>query len=257
MKTVLITGASAGIGLELAKLYAAEKSTLILVARRAEALEKLAKELSEAYGVQCHIFPADLSDPLAPPAIFEFVSEKVGALDVLINNAGFGANGRFAEIEVPTHLNMMQVNIASLVHLTRLFLPAMIARKTGGVLNVASTAAFIPGPLMAVYYASKAFVLSLSEALANEVADTGVHVSCLCPGATATEFQAVANMQKSKLFSGRSVMDAATVARMGYDGLNNNKTVVVCGLANQIAVTASRFVPRATTAKIARRVQEL
>src|SRR5262249_11540874 len=146
--------------------------------------------------------------------------------DVLVNNAGFGANGKFFQLESQRQLDMLQVNITALVHLSRLFLPAMVERKRGGVLNVGSTAGFGPGPLMAVYYATKAFVVSFSEALANELAGTGVHVSCLCPGATRTEFQAVANIERTKLFEGR-VMDAATVARIGYDGFKRNETVVV------------------------------
>jgi uncharacterized protein len=255
-KTALITGASAGIGLEFAKIFAADKYNLILVARRMDALQSLAEKLAADHGVSTRVCAADLADTHAPRLINEFVTSNSLQVDVLVNNAGFGARGKFVELDLQKQLDMVQVNISSLVNLTRLFLPGMIERRTGGVLNVASTAAFVPGPLMAVYYATKAFVLSFTEALANEVAGTKIHVSCLCPGATTTEFQAVANIEKSKLFTGPFVMDAATVARMGYDGFNKNETVVVCGLPNQLAVAASRIIPRKVSASVARRVGE-
>lgn len=255
-ETVLITGASAGIGLELARIFAQHKSNLILVARREDTLKSLAGELSSKHKVDCRVLAADLADPTAPTTIFEYASKEGMNVDVVVNNAGFGANGKFAELPAQTQLNILQVNITALVHLSRLFLPSMIERRKGGILNVASTAAFVPGPLMAVYYSSKAFVLSFSEALANELAGTGVHVSCLCPGATATEFQSVANMKNAQLFEGPLVMDAATVARMGYDGLRRNQAVVICGLANQMLVAASRVIPRDVSAAMARRIQE-
>lgn len=255
-KTALITGASAGIGLELARLFARDKYNLILVARREDALNTLAAQLTAQYGIACTIFAADLAAATAPEEIFAFTQSKNQHVDVLVNNAGFGAQGKFAELPLQKHLDMLQVNITSLVHLSGLYLPAMIQRRTGGILNVASTAAFVPGPLMAIYYATKAFVLSFSEALTNELQGTDVHASCLCPGATATEFHMVANMEKSKLFNGPLVMSASTVARMGYDGFNKNQAVVVCGVRNQVAVSALRFFPRGVATNIARRMQE-
>lgn len=256
-QTALITGASAGIGTELAREFASHGYDLILTARRQDALDKLATELTAQFKIKVSVFAADLANPKSPLQIQEFVVQNGLVVDVLVNNAGFAANGHFASLDTTVQLEILQVNITSLVHLTRLFLPDMIARNRGGVLNVASIAAFVAGPLMAVYYASKAFVLSFSEALANEVSATNLKVSCLCPGATITEFQKRAQMQNSKLFSGPSSMDAATVARLGYEGFERNDTIVVTGTKNKFGVFASRFVPRKLAASVARSVQEV
>jgi uncharacterized protein len=257
MPVALITGASAGIGKEFARLYAAKRYDLVLVARRADSLAQLADELSRAYGVVSHVIPADLADPAAPTFIHSSVSSKSLQIDVLVNNAGFGFHGRFSSVPVEKHMGMIQVNISSLVHLTRLFLPEMVARKSGGVMNVASTAAFVPGPMMSVYYATKAFVLSFSEALWNEMRGTGVSVSCLCPGATITEFQIHSGMDKTDVFKAGLTMDATTVARMGIEGLERNQSVVICGLPNKIAVASSRLVPRKLAASLVRRLQDV
>ena len=252
---VLITGASAGIGKEFARLYAARGCELVLVARREDALTALAEELRAAHGVVSHVVPADLSLASAPDEIFAAVGGK--QIDILVNNAGFGFHGEFAGVEPERLLSMIQVNVMALVHLSRLFLPGMLSRGSGGILNVASTAAFVPGPLMAVYYATKAFVLSFSEALSNEVSGKGVKISCLCPGATITEFQIHSGMDKTGLFKRGVAMDAVSVARMGVDGLERNQAVVVCGVANQLMVASSKFVPRALTASMVRRLQEI
>jgi short-subunit dehydrogenase len=251
----LITGASAGIGKEFAREYAARGYELVLVARREDALSELAAELQSKHGTVSHVVAADLADANAPMTIFHSVEQLGVHVDILVNNAGFGYLSAVAEAPPEKLLGIVQVNIAALVHLTRLFLPSMISHGTGGVLNVASTAAFVPGPLMAVYYASKAFVLSFSEALWNELQGTGVKASCLCPGATVTEFGMASGMDKTPLFARAVGMDAASVARIGVAGLERNEAVTICGAANRLAVASSRFVPRRLTASVVRKLQ--
>jgi len=250
--TALITGASGGIGLELARLFAAAKHDLVLVARSEDKLASVSADLARAHGVQARPLPADLADPIAPPRIFAALDEQNITIDVLVNNAGFGAHGKFDEIPYDVAARMIQVNIAALTHLTRLFLPGMLARRSGRILNVASTAAYVPGPFMAVYYASKAFVLSFTEALAEETQGAGVTVTALVPGATATDFAATAGSQNSRLFRPGVVMDAAAVARVGYDGLMAGKRVVVAGARNKVTALSTRVAPRAMLAKITR-----
>jgi uncharacterized protein len=244
-ETVLITGASAGIGAELARLFAGDGARLILLARREERLQALAGELRAAQRVAVHVLAADLGDPGAPEAILAWTGEQGLAVDVLVNNAGFGARGRFAESDTARQMAMVQVNIAALTHLTRLFLPPMIARRRGGVLNVGSVAGFQPGPQMAVYYASKAYVLHFTEALAEELRGTGVIASCLAPGATATEFARIAGLESSPIFRIKAnVADAASVARAGHAGFRRGHTLVVPGLKNRLATLAVRLAPR-------------
>lgn len=250
-ETVLITGASSGIGWELARLFAADKSNLILVARSHDRLERLAVVLHQQNGCQTRVLVSDLSDPAAPQAICEELKRDGVQVDVLVNNAGFGAGGRFAELPLERHLAMLQVNVAALTDLTRRLLPGMIERRAGGVLNVGSTAAFQPGPMQAVYSATKAYVLSYSEALAEELTGSGVRVSCLCPGATATAFAAVAGMEKSLLFRS-GVMDVRRVAEAGYRGFRAGRLIVVPGLMNQASSFSVRFTPRWLVRKIAR-----
>ncbi len=256
MPVALITGASAGIGKEFAKLFAAKGYDLVLVARRKDALEQLAAEIKLTYGRASHVVAADLGCSTASQTVHEAVKAVGLQVDVLVNNAGYGLNGPFAKVPIETHADIIQVNISALVQLTRIFLPGMLERSNGGVLNVASTAAFVPGPMMAVYYASKAFVLSFTEALANEVSGTGIKVSCLCPGATITEFQVRSGMDKTDVFKG-AVMDSVTVAKLGVDGLERNETVVICGLKNQLAVAAAHLVPRKVSASLVRKLQDL
>lgn len=257
-KTALITGASGGIGLELATLFAADGYDLVLVARTQEALQKLAEELSGKYGVRASVLPKDLAMPGAPEEIHRELSRSGVVIDFLVNNAGFGTFGFFIETPLPSTMEMLQVNMTALTHLTRLFVEDMRVRKFGRILNVASTAAFQPGPLMAVYYATKSYVLSFSEALANELRGTGVSVTVLCPGPTRTGFQKRAHMESSPLVSGGNlpVMDAAAVARIGYRGMMKGKTIVIPGLVNRILVFSVRFGPRSLVTSIARRLQE-
>ena len=248
--TAVITGASGGIGEELARLFAAGKYDLILVARGKERLEALATELARAHGIQARSLPADLADPEAPARIFAALQGV--EVDALVNNAGFGARGAFGEIDYEVERRMIQVNVMALTHLTRLFLPGMVARRRGKVLSVASTAAYVPGPFMAVYYATKAFVLSFTEALAEEVAGQGITVTALVPGPTDTNFAVTAGNNESKLFRNGKVMDAATVARVGYEGLMAGKRVAIAGTSNKLTAFSTRLAPRTVLAKIAR-----
>jgi hypothetical protein len=252
-ETVLVTGASSGIGLELARSFAGGGSDLVLVARTRERLESLATELSERHGVSARVEPADLADPAAPAALAARLAAVGVAVDVLVNNAGFGALRPFAATESATHLEMVQVNVAALTELTHRFLPEMLERRRGGVLNVASTAGFQPGPGMAVYYATKAYVISFSEALSEEVRGSGVTVTCLCPGATATAFGERAGNADSLLFR-LGAMSAAEVAAAAVRGFRAGKTLVVPGLRNKLGVAALRLAPRAFVRRVVARL---
>jgi len=254
-KTALITGASFGIGMEFARIFAREGYNLVLVARSADRLRQLAAELEKAHGARSLILAADLSDPGAPAYVLDQTTRADIPIDMLVNNAGFGQYGYFAENDLEECLRQIQLNVTALTHLTRLYLPAMIERSSGRILNVASTAAFQPGPLMAVYFATKAYVLHFSEALANELHGTGVTVSCLCPGATATEFHKRANATSMKLLKFGS-MDAAVVAEDGYRALMAGKPVVISGVKNWLLAQSVRFSPRRLVTAIARKTQE-
>jgi short-subunit dehydrogenase len=249
-RTVLVTGATAGIGHELSRIFAREGHALVLVSRNGERLAKVADELKSANGAVVTTIPTDLARPNAPAELFARVQREVGPIDILVNNAGIGVYGPFAQMDVHSELEMIQVNLTSLTHLTGLFLPSMIERGFGKILNVASTAAFQPGPEMAVYYASKAYVLNFSEALAHELRGTGVTVTALCPGATATEFQARAKMEKSRLVQS-GMMDASTVALAGYRGLMKNKRIVIPGTMNKLLAFSVRLTPRRLVTAIA------
>lgn len=255
-KTALITGASGGIGYELAKLCAQGGCNLVLVARSQAKLEEIAHDLGARYGVGAMVIDADLADPQAPARLADELKREGVAVDILINNAGFADFAPFAEADEEKLLQMMQVNMVTLTHLTRLLLPGMLARRSGRIMNVASTAAFMPGPLMAVYYASKAYVLSLSEALANELGGSGVTVTALCPGPTETGFQQRAAMEDSRLVSGRRLMDVASVAKAGYNGLMRGETVVIPGASNRVQAFLPRLLPRRLLTRVVRRAQE-
>ncbi len=253
--TALVTGASGGIGEELARLFAADGHDLVLVARSRDKLARLAEELRAKHAVNARVLAADLARPEAPREIFEELGAGGTTVDALVNNAGVGSYGLFAETDLQPELDLLQINVVALTHLTKLFLPPMLARRRGYVMNVASTAAFQPGPLMAVYYASKAYVLHFSEALTNECEGTGVVVSALCPGPTETGFVAAAGMGDSKLFD-RAVMDARTVAVEGYRGLLAGKTIVIPGLRNNLLARSIGFFPRGLVTRVVRRIQE-
>ena len=254
-ETALITGASSGIGLDLAQLMA-PNFDLIITARNQAALEKIALELQTAHGNHVHVIPADLTLPEAPQQIFAEIDRRGLPVDILINNAGFGSYGAFAESDLRTSLDMVEVNIAALTALTRLALRGMIQRKHGRIMNVASTAGFQPGPCMAVYYATKAYVISFSEALANELHGTGVTVTCLCPGPTATGFASRAGNDKSRLFKQLRPMDAKTVALKGYRGLRAGKTLVIPGLRNWLVTESLRISPRRVVTAVSRRLMD-
>src|SRR5580658_3182996 len=254
-KTALITGASFGIGLELARIFAREGYHLVLVARSADKLRQLASELEKAHSTRSLILATDLTQPGASAYVLDQTTRANIQVDVLVNNAGFGQYGLFAENDLEQCLGQIQLNVTTLTHLTRLYLPAMIERNSGRVLNVASTAAFQPGPLMAVYFATKAYVLHFSEALGNELNGTGVAVTCLCPGATATEFHKRANATDMRLL-GFGSMDARTVAEDGYRALMAGKPVVISGLKNWLLAQSVRFSPRRLVTAIARKTQE-
>jgi hypothetical protein len=254
-KTALITGASFGIGLEFARIFAREGYNLVLVARSADKLRQLASEVEKAHGTRSLILATDLTEPGASAYVLDQTTRADVQVDVLVNNAGFGQYGLFAENDLEECLRQIQLNVTTLTHLTRLYLPAMIARKNGRILNVASTAAFQPGPLMAVYFATKAYVLHLSEALANELNGSGVTVTCLCPGPTATEFQARANIAGIRLTK-YGTMTAQTVAEDGYRALMTGKTVAISGFKNWLVAQSVRFAPRRMVAALARKLQE-
>lgn len=248
--SALITGASSGIGLELARTMAQQGHAVILLARTAAALEQLAQELRQQYQVEVHVVLADLRQPAALNQIAEELARRQLRVDILVNNAGFGLLGPIAELDAQQQLDMIQVNVAALAGLTRLFLPGMLERKAGGVLNVASTASFQSGPNMAVYYASKAFVLSYTEALREEVAGTGLRVSCLCPGPTHTGFVAAAKMEGINLFK-FGVHSAQQVAQFGYAAYQANRAIAVPGLKNKLLAFGSKISPRFLSRKIA------
>jgi len=250
MPTALITGASSGIGLELARIFAGKGYGLVLVARNKQRLEEIAAELKPA---SVKVIAKDLS--LGGAA--EEIQRDVPKADVLVNNAGFTVFGKFAETPLAEELSMMQLNMTALVVLTKLYLPGMIGAGNGRILNVASTAAFQPGPLMAIYYATKAFVLSFSEAIGNELEGTGVTVTALCPGPTATGFQERGKMQESGLVKGKKIMDARTVAEVGYRALMAGKRVVIPGVKNKLLAQSIRVSPRSMVTKIVRGLQEV
>ena len=239
----LITGASAGLGAEFARQCRARGEELVLVARRKDRLEALARELGTG-----HVIAADLAMPGAAPRLLAEVEAMGLSVATLINNAGFGLGGRFASAPPDRLLEMVDVNVRVLTELCRLVLPAMIERKAGGILNVASTAAFQAGPNMAVYYASKAYVLSLTEALHHEAKGTGVKVTALCPGPTATEFFEVAQTSGSIL--AKVATDPKEVVRAGLKGLDRNRAIVIPGLKNKVGAHATRVAPRAVLRRI-------
>ncbi|HWC97869.1 MAG TPA: SDR family oxidoreductase [Candidatus Sulfopaludibacter sp.] len=250
--TALVTGASSGIGAELARLCAGDGYDLVLVARRADRLQQLAGRLAAEYSVQARILPVDLAVATGPQTVFDGVAGT--PIDLLINNAGFGVRGPFAELAWDKQAALLQVNLVAPIHLSRLFLPEMIRRRSGRVLNVASTAAFVPGPFMALYYASKAGLLSFSEAIANELKGTGVTATVLCPGVTQTEFFAAAGVEDSNLLRGGGVMDAGSVAREGYRAMMEGKVEIVAGARNRWTMRGARLLPRTTLAEVTRRL---
>jgi short-subunit dehydrogenase len=254
-QTALITGASGGIGYELAKLFARDHHNMVLVARSADKLAQVAKEL-QTQGVTVKTIALDLAEPPAPKFLFDQLQREAIAIDILINNAGFGAFGEFAQMPEQEILGQIHLNVTALTELTRLFLPPMLQRRSGRIMNVASTAAFQPGPLMAVYYATKAYVLSFSEAIANELRNSGVTVTCFCPGATHTGFAKRAGTENSRLFKQVGAMPAEKVALDGYRALMEGRGVAIPGAHNWVVAQSVRFVPRRMVTAVSRWIAE-
>ncbi len=252
-KTALITGASSGIGLEFARLFARDGYRLVLVARNESALHDLANELHSHHGVEVRVAAKDLSQISAPVELYRELQEAEIVLDVLVNNAGFGGSGPFLQTDWNTEAEMIQVNIVAVAHLSKLFLPQLVSRK-GKLLNVGSVAGFLPGPYTAIYYASKAFVLHFTEALAEELSGTGTTVTCLCPGPVQTNFQKRAHVGGSSRANQRLVMDVREVARLGYEGMKGDKRIVIPGWKNRLLTNLLRLAPRETVTKIVGRM---
>lgn len=242
-ETVLVTGASSGIGKALAEIFAADGSRLVLVARRADKLDELADQLQKTHGVEVLVIPSDLSLRGAADTVFQTLELAGWSVDVLVNNAGIGAHGDFHEVALERQLAMIQLNVTALVDLTHRALPRMIEQRRGAILNVGSTAAFQPGPHAAIYFATKAFVLSFSEALWSEVRPHNVVVTCLCPGPTRTDFGSEYKMTDSQGF-GWAGMEASDVARAGHRALRLGRRTVVPGILNKVVAFFSRFAPR-------------
>ncbi|MEZ5996382.1 MAG: SDR family oxidoreductase [Hyphomonadaceae bacterium] len=255
-QTALVTGASAGIGVDLAECFAREGYDLILTARSEGPLRDVAARLSQAHGVKADIVVQDLGAIGGGSALHAAITQMGLNVDVLVNNAGYGQAGALTSSDLATQLGMIDLNVRALVELTYLCWDRMLANKRGGVLNVASTAAFQPGPLMANYYASKAYVLSFSEALWQECRGSGVHVSCLCPGPTVSKFRERAGTGRTRLAKNAgAAMASAPVARMGYEGFKRNKRVVVTGIGNQFIAGFGKFIPRATLLRMVHNLQ--
>jgi short-subunit dehydrogenase len=252
MPTALITGASSGIGWELAKIHAASGGDLVLVARNIRQLENLKTSILKNHSVQIHLIEKDLSKANAAEEVYDYVKSQQWEIDILINNAGFGYYGMFMDAPIPKDEEMIQLNMLTLTKLTKLFAAGMIHRGKGRIMNVASTAAFQPGPTMAVYYATKAYVLHFSEALSNELEGTGVTVTTLCPGATASGFQATASMEESALVKGKNLPTSYEVAAYGYKAMMKGKRVAIHGLMNYLMALSVRFSPRDLVLKVAR-----
>ena len=254
-QTALVTGASTGIGVDLAECFAKDGYDLILVARSAAALTAVADGLAAKYAVRATAIPGDLAARGSGEKLAGEIEARGLNVDVVVNNAGYGVAHAFAGSEREGQLGMIDVNVRALMELTHIYWPRMLAQKRGGILNVASTAAFQPGPLMAVYYASKAFVLSFSEALWKEAEGTGVLVSCLCPGPTASKFRERAGTGRTNLARASAVMGSAIVAEMGYRAWQENRRVIVTGMRNAVAASLIRFLPRTTVLRIVHRLQ--
>jgi len=256
-KTALITGASNGIGLELAMVYAKMGDNLVLVARNMGKLNELKSELEKQYNVKVYNIGKDLSLPLSVKEVYDEITRQKITVDYLINNAGFGDYGMFYETDWNKEEKMISLNIITLTHFTKLFLRDMIQRGAGKIMNVASTAAFQSGPTMAVYYATKAYVLSFSEAINNEVKGKGVTITALCPGATTSGFMEVAGLHNSKLFRGRKLPSSKEVAEYGYRAMMKGKTVAIHGIINFLLANSVRFFPRAMVVRVTRFIQDV
>ncbi len=253
--TALITGASSGIGLELAKIHASKGDNVVLIARNISKLDELKSELEEKYNISVHTIGKDLSLHNSAQQVYDETTRQNIQIDYLVNNAGFGDYGNFYETSLDKELQMINLNIIALTQLCKLYLKDMIKRGSGKIMNVASTAAFQPGPGMAVYFATKAYVLHFSEAIGNEVGDKGVTVTALCPGPTISGFQAAAAMEESNLVKGKKLPGSKEVAEYGYKAMMKGKAVAIHGIKNYLLANAVRFAPRALVVKMVRGMQ--
>ena len=253
-KTALITGASKGIGKELAHIFAMKGHNLVLVARSADELGRIKVEIEETYAVSVINVVADLSDAAAAQALYNEVKEKVGDIDYLVNNAGFGDYGAFVDADWDCYERMIALNVTTLTHLTHLYVKDWKGRKAGKILNVSSTAAFQPGPMMAVYFATKSFVLHLSEAVGEELKKDNITVTALCPGPTSTHFGEVSKMSASQLVKNVQIADAKEVAELGYRAMMKGKPVVIHGTMNRLAPVAIRFLPRKWVTRLSAKI---
>lgn len=256
MATVLITGASGGIGLELAKIFAQDGYDIVLTARSEDKLLRIQKALEKKYGALSYVFPCDLAEKDAALAVYEFTRSNGIEIDVLVNNAGFGDCADFAESDWQKQYDMVRLNIIALMQLTRVYLPEMKERRSGKILNVASVASFCAGPGMSVYYASKAFVRSFSEAVAEEVREHGVTVTALCPGPVNTGFEKAANLEGGNMFKLLHAADARDVALCGYHAMMKGRKLVYYGATAKAMSLAVRVFPRALARKVAKKVNE-
>jgi uncharacterized protein len=256
MATALITGASSGIGLEFARSIAADKNNVVLVARNEAKLQELATELKTTHNITVKVIAADLSKMDEVQKVYDICKAENITIDYLVNNAGFGDFVFFVESDWNKLEQMIDLNIKSLTKMCKLFIPDMVSRKAGKILNVASTAAFQPGPTMAVYYATKSYVLFFSEAIYNELQGTGVSVTCLCPGATESGFQQAAALEESKLVKGKKLPTSKEVATFGYKAMLQNKMTVIHGLMNTLMATSVRFTPRKMVLWMVRQIQD-
>lgn len=254
--TALITGASNGIGLELAKVHASKGGDLVLVARSKSRLDELKTELENRFKISVLNIPKDLSLPGAAKEIYSETTRLNIQIDYLINNAGFGVYGMFDETNWENEHQMINLNISALTQFTKLYLRDMIKRRSGKIMNVASTASFQPGPAMAVYCATKAYVLNFSEAVGSEVRDKGITVTALCPGATKTGFQEVGGIGESKIFKNKKLPDAKEVANFGYASMMKGKSVAIHGIKNYILANSIRFIPRTLVTKVSLKILE-
>jgi short-subunit dehydrogenase len=254
--TALITGASNGIGLELARVHASKGGDLVLVARNKLKLDEIKAELETQFKVSVFTIGKDLSAIDSAREVYDETTKQNIQIDYLINNAGFGDFGMFVETDWSKELQMINLNITTLTQFTKLYLRDMVKRRSGKIMNVASTAAFQSGPTMAVYYATKAYVLSFSEAVDNEVSDKGVTITTLCPGPTESGFQAAAAMEESNLVKGKKLPTSKEVAQYGYAAMMKGKTVAIHGMINYLMANSIRFSPRALVVKLTRKIQD-
>lgn len=256
-KTALITGASGGLGLSFVNLFANDGYDVILVARNEARLEEIKKEIQEKYNVKAHVIAVDLCSEDGAKKVYD-TTKKVGLkIDVLVNNAGFGDFGEFYKSDVSKQTRMINLNCTALMQLCHLYLPDMIEQKRGNILNIDSIAAFQAGPLMSVYYATKAFVLSFSQALTRELKGTGVKVTALCPGPIRTNFDNAADLGESGLFKNLKVWDPDKVASFGYKKMKKGKSLCVCGFTNKLIVFANRLTPRCLVRELVYRIQKI